>query len=245
MVLPALGHRGGLALVALPCVIAFATCAPPPSDQPQGGSSDASRSHMVETQLRPRGITDDGVLRAMGRVPRDRFVPAELKSRAYDDSPLPIGEGQTISQPYIVAYMTQALDPQPRDKVLEIGTGSGYQAAVLAELVAEVYTIEIVPALADRARALLTDLGYKNVHARAGDGYAGWPEAAPFDKVIVTAAPPEVPQALVDQLAVGGVMVVPVGERDGVQTMTIIRKTAEGVTRRETIAVRFVPMIKR
>jgi len=198
---------------------------------------------MVETQLVARSITHAGVLEAMRRVPRHRFVPGGLRGSAYDDTPLPIGDGQTISQPYIVAYMTQALEPSETDRVLEIGTGSGYQAAVLAELVKEVYTIEIVPALARRAAALLQELGYPNVRTREGDGYAGWPDAAPFSKIIVTAAPDEVPRALIDQLAVGGIMVVPVG-RD-LQVMTILRKTPAGVVSRETIAVRFVPMIKK
>jgi protein-L-isoaspartate(D-aspartate) O-methyltransferase len=198
---------------------------------------------MVEAQLRARVITHAGVLDAMGRIPRHRFVPGNLQALAYDDTPLPIGDGQTISQPYIVAYMTQAIEPSRSDRVLEIGTGSGYQAAVLAELVKEVYTIEIVPALARRAAILLRDLGYRNIHTREGDGYAGWPDAAPFDKIVVTAAPDEIPQALVDQLAVGGVMAAPVG-RD-LQVMTILRKTRDGVVRRETIPVRFVPMIRK
>ena len=209
----------------------------------QGSDRAAARARMIETQLRPRGIVHPAVLDAMRRVPRERFVPLGVQARAYDDEPLPIGEGQTISQPYIVAYMTEALDPKPTDRVLEIGTGSGYQAAILAELVREVYSIEIVPALAERAQRVLTDLGYKTVRTRQGNGYAGWPDAAPFDKIIVTAAPPEVPQTLVDQLAVGGIMIVPVGR--GTQMMTVIRKTPDGVVRRETIAVRFVPMIKK
>ena len=203
----------------------------------------ARRARMVASQLRGRDITHAGVLDAMGRVPRHRFVPPGLESQAYDDNPLPIGDGQTISQPYIVAYMTQVLEPAKSDRVLEIGTGSGYQAAVLAELVKEVYTIEIVPSLAEQSSALLKSLGYANVRARHGDGYAGWPDAAPFDKIIVTAAPEQIPQALVDQLAVGGLMAVPVG-RD-FQTMTVLRKTPDGVVKRETIAVRFVPMIKK
>ena len=203
----------------------------------------ASRQQMVESQIKDRGVTHPGVLDAMRRVPRHEFVPDALDERAYDDTPLPIGEGQTISQPYIVAYMTEALEPKATDRVLEIGTGSGYQAAILAELVKEVYTIELVPALADRARAVLTALGYKNIRARTGDGYRGWPEAAPFDKIIVTAAPDQVPPVLVDQLAVNGIMVVPVGRGD--QMMTILRKTPAGVVRRETIPVRFVPMVRK
>ena len=203
----------------------------------------ARRARMVTSQLRGRDITHPGVLDAMGRVPRHRFVPPGLESQAYDDNPLPIGDGQTISQPYIVAYMTQLLEPSKNDRVLEIGTGSGYQAAVMAELVEEVYTIEIVPALAERSATLLKAMGYANIHARHGDGYAGWPDAAPFDKIIVTAAPEAIPQALVDQLAIGGLMAVPVG-RD-FQTLTVLRRTADGVVKRDTIAVRFVPMIKK
>ena len=202
-----------------------------------------ARTRMVDTQLRARGIVHEQVLDAMRRVPRHRFVPDEQRPYAYDDTPLPIGQGQTISQPFIVAYMTAALEPTKADRVLEIGTGSGYQAAVLAEIVGEVSTIEIVPELARRARAGLEELGYKNIHTREGDGYRGWPEAAPFTKIIVTAAPPEIPQVLVDQLAVGGIMVVPVGRGD--QMLTIVRKNADGVAMRETLPVRFVPMIKR
>ena len=198
---------------------------------------------MVDTQLAGRDIKDTRVLDAMRKVPRHRFVPEKLQAEAYDDTPLSIGEGQTISQPYIVAYMTQILELRPTDRVLEIGTGSGYQAAVLAELVKEVHTIEIVPGLAERAKGVLAALGYTNIRTRIGDGYAGWPEAAPFDKVIVTAAPDDVPQTLVDQLAEGGIMVVPVGRGD--QIMTVLRRTKDGVVRRETIPVRFVPMIKK
>ena len=237
------GTRASVVSGALSCVVASATCAPAP--QQRGDTLVDRRARMVDSQMRARGIKNVAVLDAMGRVAREHFVPPDLQSRAYEDGPLPIGDGQTISQPYIVAYMTEALDPQKTDRVLEIGTGSGYQAAVLAELVAEVYTIEIVPALSERARSVLTGLGYTNIRTRQGDGYAGWPESAPFDKIIVTAAPPEVPQALVDQLAVGGLMVVPVGRQNEIQMMTIIRKTGDGVVRRETIPVRFVPMIKR
>lgn len=211
--------------------------------EPSAETAAALRQRMVETQLRARGISHEPTLAAMGRVPRHRFVPASAAGDAYDDSPLPIGHGQTISQPYVVAYMTEALAPEPTHRVLEIGTGSGYQAAVLAELVAEVFTIEIVPELAATARQALSDLGYTNVHTRTGDGYQGWPEAAPFDRIILTAAPPTLPQALVDQLAVGGILVAPVGS--GWQTMTIVRKTEDGITRRETIPVRFVPMVKK
>jgi protein-L-isoaspartate(D-aspartate) O-methyltransferase len=202
----------------------------------------AERQRMVDTQLRAEGIRSEAVLQAMAKVPRHLFVPSELRSRAYENTPLPIGLGQTISQPYIVAYMTEALALTREHTVLEIGTGSGYQAAVLAELAREVLSIEIVAPLADRARAALTDAGYRNVTVRTGDGYLGWPERAPFDRIIVTAAPDKIPQALVDQLAVGGIMVVPVGTL--FQEMTIVTRTAKGVAERRTIPVRFVPMVK-
>jgi protein-L-isoaspartate(D-aspartate) O-methyltransferase len=195
---------------------------------------------MVQRQIRARGITDRAVLEAMGRVPRHRFVPGSVAPHAYADSPLPIGHGQTISQPYIVAYMTQAAKVSKKDKVLEIGTGSGYQAAVLGELARQVYSIEIVPELAERARRTLEGLGYRNVRVKAGNGYLGWPEHAPFDAILVTAAPEDVPPALVEQLAVGGRMVVPVGA--GEQDMLILTKTAGGLVTRKTIPVRFVPM---
>jgi protein-L-isoaspartate(D-aspartate) O-methyltransferase len=203
-------------------------------------SSALERDAMVDQQIRAREITAPAVLNAMRKVPRHRFVPAEVRHLAYEDHPLPIGSGQTISQPYIVAYMTEAADISPRDKVLEIGTGSGYQAAVLGEVGREVYTIEIIPELAAAASKTLAELGYTNVHAKAGNGYLGWPEHAPFDAILVTAAPDQVPQALVDQLALGGKMVVPVGEI--VQNMMIIEKTRNGVIERRTIPVRFVPM---
>ena len=199
-----------------------------------------ARAQMVEQQLRARDVKAAAVLEAMRSVPRHRFVPAGVRHLAYADHPLPIGLGQTISQPYIVAYMTEAADIAPGDKVLEIGTGSGYQAAVLGEIAREVYTIEIVPELAESARMVLADLGYTNVHVKAGNGYLGWPEHAPFDAIVVTAAPEEVPQALVDQLAVGGKMVIPVGAM--VQDMMIIERTQRGVIERKTIPVRFVPM---
>jgi protein-L-isoaspartate(D-aspartate) O-methyltransferase len=199
------------------------------------------RREMVDTQIRDRGVKDARVLETMRRVPRHLFVPEAQRARAYDDRPLPLGYGQTISQPFIVAYMTELLELRAADRVLEIGTGSGYQAAVLAELAREVYTIEIVPPLARSARATLEALGHANVHTREGNGYLGWPEAAPFDKIVLTAAPEEVPATLVDQLAVGGVLVAPVGR--GTQMMTILRKTEQGVVTRETLPVRFVPMV--
>jgi protein-L-isoaspartate(D-aspartate) O-methyltransferase len=216
-------------------ILSFLAC-----DAPQSQDFDGQRRAMVEQQLRARDITSARVLDAMRKVPRHLFIPDDHGRDAYGDFPVPIGYGQTISQPYIVAFMTQALDVRPTDRVLEIGTGSGYQAAVLAELVKEVYTIEIVEPLAARARETLTSLGYRNVHVRAGNGYLGWPEQAPFDRVIVTAAPEEVPPALVDQLEAGGVMAIPVG--DVWQELRILRKTAKGMETLETLPVRFVPM---
>ncbi len=197
---------------------------------------------MVDEQLRPRGIADEAVLAAMTRVPRHRFVPPDFQPQAHGDFPLPIGFDQTISQPYIVAYMTEAARIGPEEKVLEIGTGSGYQAAILAEIAREVFSIEIIPELASRARILLGELGYKNVHVRTGDGYAGWKEEAPFDAIIVTAAPDHVPQALVDQLAVNGRMIIPVGRGD--QEMRVITRTPAGVTQESTLPVRFVPLVR-
>ena len=201
----------------------------------------AARRRMVDEQIRARGVRSRRVLDAMMRVPRHLFVPADSRARAYDDTPLPIGQGQTISQPYIVAYMTEELDLSPDHRVLEIGTGSGYQAAVLAELVKQVWSVEIVPELAERARRTLADTGYRNVEIRAGNGYLGWPERAPFDRIIVTAAPPEIPQALVEQLAVGGRMIVPVGTL--LQELVLLTRNARGVTEKRTIPVRFVPMV--
>jgi protein-L-isoaspartate(D-aspartate) O-methyltransferase len=199
---------------------------------------------MVDEQLRARGIRDTRVLDAMARVPRHAFVPEDQQAAAYGDHPLPIGFGQTISQPYIVAFMTEALELQPTDRVLEIGTGSGYQAAILAELAAAVYTIEIVPELAERAGATLMVQGYKQVHVRLGDGYQGWPEHAPFDKIILTAAPETMPDTLVDQLAVGGRLIAPVGPVGGDQELRIVTKAHDGVTTTRSLAVRFVPMVK-
>lgn len=204
----------------------------------------ARRHEMVEQQIRQRGVTDARVLNAMRAVPRDRFIPPSLMNQAYDDGPLPIGFGQTISQPYIVAYMSEVLKLDPSHKVLEIGTGSGYQAAVLGELAREVYTIEIVPELAERAEGALQALGTTNVHVRSGDGYGGWPEQAPFDRVMVTAAPEELPRPLIDQLAPGGLLVIPVGTQGGPQWMTIVEKTATGVVERRTIPVQFVPFTR-
>ena len=210
----------------------------------QPGEADprtAERRRMVDQQIRARGIKSGPVLDAMVRVSRHLFVPPDVRHQAYEDTPLPIGYGQTISQPYIVAYMTEALEVLPAHRVLEIGTGSGYQAAVLAGLVRQVYSIEIVAELAESARRTLTAAGYRNVDVRTGNGYAGWPEHAPFDRIIVTAAPPEIPQALVDQLAIGGRMVVPVGTL--LQEIVVVSKGARGVSETRTIPVRFVPMV--
>lgn len=198
---------------------------------------------MVERQLRGRGISDQRVLRAMSAVPREKFVPKELRNSAYDDRPLPIGYGQTISQPFIVAFMTEQLQPKKTQRVLEIGTGSGYQAAVLSDLVSEVYTIEIVRPLAQRAEAVLRELGYKNVRVRAGDGYKGWPEHAPFDAIIVTAAPDHVPTPLVEQLKEGGRMVIPVGA-SGSQKLYLLEKQAGQIKQTAVIPVRFVPLTR-
>ena len=201
-----------------------------------------ARSRMVEQQLAGRDITDEAVLSAMRRVPRERFVPPEDQRHAYGDHPLPIGHGATISQPYIVALMTQLARVQKGDRVLDVGTGSGYQAAVLAEMGVEVYSIEVVTALAEQAATLLEELGYDNVHVRAGDGYRGWPEAAPFAAIIVAAAAPTVPRPLTEQLAVGGRLVIPVGEF--VQDLQVLEKRASGDLHLETVLpVRFVPMV--
>lgn len=207
------------------------------------GAFATSAGAMVERQLRPRGIDDPRVLQVMKKVPREKFVPKELTSRAYEDGPLPIGFGQTISQPYIVAFMTQELKPKPTDRVLEIGTGSGYQAAVLSELVAQVYTIEIVRPLAQRAAVVLQALGYKNVLVKGGDGYKGWPEHAPFDAIIVTAAPDHVPQPLVEQLKEGGRMVIPVGGTL-VQHLKVLEKQGNAVKQVAAIPVKFVPLTR-
>jgi len=213
------------------------------------GAQDAfatARREMVVQQILGREVRDSATLRAMLSVPRHEFVPADLRTSAYADFPLPIGYGQTISQPYIVAFMTEQLGLTPRSRVLEVGTGSGYQAAVLAEIAAEVYTIEIVAPLAEAAAARLQRLGYGRVHVRTGDGYNGWPEAAPFDAIIVTAAAGFVPPPLVEQLRPGGRMVIPVGSAGGVQNLMLIQKSADGATTTRTLmAVRFVPLTGR
>ena len=238
-------HRVTLVTVGL--LVACAIDPAAEAEGPSGGRAgqDPTRSdereRMVAWQIRARGVRDPRVLEAMQTVLRHRFVPDQLQDEAYADTPLPIGSDQTISQPYIVAYMTQALQMPAEAKVLEIGTGSGYQAAVLAEIARAVYTIEIVPKLAERSGRILEQLGYDNVHTRVGDGYRGWPEAAPFDAIIVTAAPDHVPPALVEQLAIGARLVIPVGRF--AQEMRIVTKTTDGSTSETTIPVRFVPMI--
>jgi protein-L-isoaspartate(D-aspartate) O-methyltransferase len=210
-----------------------------------GGTSDefaAPRARMVEEQIAGRGIAAPSVLAAMRRVPRHAFVPAAQRAHAYEDRPLPIGAGQTISQPYIVALMTELAEPAPGAKVLEVGTGSGYQAAVLAACGAEVWSIEIVEELAERAQRDLARLGVERVHVRSGDGYRGWPEAAPFDAILVTAAAPRVPEALLAQLRVGGRLVIPVGETGELQSLEVHERGEDGFTVRHVTPVRFVPM---
>lgn len=199
-----------------------------------------SREEMVRYQIEARGISDPGILKAMLEVARHKFVPDSYKDMAYIDSPLPIDEGQTISQPYIVALMTELLELDGDEKVLEIGTGSGYQAAILAELTSEVYTIEIIEPLARKASQLLKELGYTNITTRCGDGYIGWEEKAPFDGIIVTAAPPSIPKPLIEQLAEGGRMVIPVGVEW--QELILIRKIDGKIQQQSIIPVRFVPM---
>ncbi len=207
-------------------------------------SFEDARQTMVARQLQRRDITDPRVLIAMGTVPRHRFVPEAMASQAYGDHPLPIGEGQTISQPYIVALMTQWAEVHPGDKVLEVGTGSGYQAAVLAELTDQVWSIEILPELARQAAARLKDLGYARVQVRSGDGYQGWPEAAPFDAILVTAAAPRVPPALTAQLKEGGRLVIPLGIPAGAQTLVRWRKVQGKLVEEASLPVRFVPLMR-
>jgi protein-L-isoaspartate(D-aspartate) O-methyltransferase len=203
----------------------------------------ARRQDMIRNQIEARGIKDRRVLEAMLKVERHRFVAGNLQHLAYEDRPLPIGSGQSISQPYIVALMTELLELEGNEKVLEIGTGSGYQAAILAELAKDVYTIEILPELANRAEQLLKDLGYQNIHVKCADGYLGWPEFAPFDAIIVTCAPDEVPQALIGQLADGGRMVIPIGSL--FQELKLLVKKEGKIIQKNIIPVIFVPMIRK
>ncbi len=209
-------------------------------ERSERGDFKAMREQMVETQIKARGVKDPRVLSAMLKVERHLFVPKEYRSSAYNDQPLPIGEGQTISQPYIVALMTELLELKGEEKVLEVGTGSGYQAAILAELAKEVYTIEIIETLANSAKKLLSELGYKNIYVKTGDGYLGWPEASPFDAIIVTCAPDHIPQPLLDQLKEGGRLVIPVGTYS--QELKKITKRQGQFETKDVIPVIFVPM---
>ncbi|HLT43714.1 protein-L-isoaspartate(D-aspartate) O-methyltransferase [Luteimonas sp. J16] len=236
---PRRGSRLRQWLLGLFWVPAAACATSPPSDDPTA----QARERMVERQIASRGIDDARVLAAMRAVPRHRFVPEAVAASAYLDQPLPIGHDQTISQPYVVALMTSLARPAPGARVLEVGTGSGYQAAVLAEMGAEVYTIEIVEPLAARAAQVLEALGYDRVHVRAGDGYAGWPEHAPYDAIVVTAAPERIPRPLLDQLAPGGRLVIPVGPVHATQELRLVEKDAGGQLRERSVTpVRFVPL---
>ncbi len=236
----------------LSAVALLALTAPAAGSEAEGDGFAARRAAMVETIEREvratssflgRDVLDGRVVEALSRVPRHRFVPAKLAGSAYDNRPLAIGHGQTISQPYIVAIMTDLLDLEPDDRVLEIGTGSGYQAAILAQIVDSVFTMEIVPPLAERAAALLSDLGYDNVETRLADGYYGWPAEAPFDAIVVTAAGTHVPPPLIEQLATPGRMIIPVGSRFMVQQLILVTKNAEGeISLDQVLPVRFVPL---
>lgn len=238
-------QRGWVAGIALACfiflVLFLQRLLSQQSNQMGGADYEKKRMALVE-HLRRQGIKDEAVLKAMLKVPRHLFVPESHRHLSYEDMALPIGEGQTISQPFVVAFMTQALELKPTDKVLEIGTGSGYQAAILAELAKEVYTIEIIPTLAKRAEETLQKLGYKNVKIKVGDGYFGWKEHAPFDAIIVTCAPEDVPQPLIEQLKDGGRMVIPVGKRY-VQQLYVLRKEGGKVVKKAVLDVLFVPML--
>ena len=202
------------------------------------------RNKMVETQIKSRGVNDRDVLDAMKKVPRHLFVPSHLQSSAYQDRPLPIGQGQTISQPYIVGFMTEAINPKSDDVVLEIGTGSGYQAAVLGEIVKDVYTLEIIPELGMVAKERLKILGYENIHAKVSDGYYGWSEFAPFDAIVVTAAAEQIPEPLIEQLAEGGIMIIPIGPEFNVQNLMLVTKKNGEVKIKKLFAVRFVPFTR-
>ena len=233
--------------VLILCLPAFAAEITPNSSKIQGqnsnsgmGQFESERRQMVEYQIRDRGIKDERVLAAMSQVPRHQFVDSPWKDFAYSDRPLPIGHQQTISQPYIVAYMSETAEISTDAKVLEIGTGCGYQAAILGELAKQVYSIEIIPELAERARQTLAQLGYENIEVKTGDGYQGWAEHAPYDAIIVTAAPDKIPQPLIDQLATNGKLVIPVGT--WYQDIIVLTKTEDRIIKEKTIPVRFVPM---
>lgn len=230
-------HRTCLLLSALASLAAMTTLAAQPDFTQQ-------RERMVSRQIELRGISDRATLAAMRAVERHRFVPPEAVDNAYQDRPLPIGYGQTISQPYIVAFMTEIVQPQPGHRVLEIGAGSGYQAAVLAEIVEEVYTIEIIRPLAERVRKLFEELGYENIHVRHADGYHGWPEKAPFDSIVVTAAAEYIPPPLIEQLKEGGRMIIPVGSPLRTQQLMLVEKSGGRTTTRSLMPVRFVPFTR-
>lgn len=223
-------------------VLGSMTLAACPREQPADAADfEKQREKMVEQQIEARGVKDPATLKAMRTVPRHEFVPRHLREDAYGDHPLPIGHGQTISQPYIVAFMTEAIAPKPGEKILEVGSGSGYQTAVLAQMGAEVYTIEILEPLAETAKQTLARLGYKNAHVKHGDGYAGWSEHAPFDAIVVTCAPDQIPPALVAQLRDGGRMIIPVG--GGMeQELVLLSKHGNLIEKHSVLPVRFVPM---
>ncbi len=234
-----------LFLICIPTYAAQQSFQPSELRRPKFNSAserfEVQREQMVQYQLRDRGIEDQRVLAAMSKIPRHQFVDSSWRDLAYSDRPLPIGNGQTISQPYIVAYMSEAAEISPGDRVLEIGTGCGYQTAVLGELAEAVYSIEVIPQLAQNARQLLSELDYQNIEVKTGDGYQGWREHAPYNAIIVTAAPKHIPQALIEQLAIDGKMVIPVGRWN--QKIAILTKTKESVVIENTIPVRFVPMV--
>ena len=223
------------------CLLFLVVVACSDAKPPQAGDLGAQRAAMVERQIAARGIADPATLEAMRTVPRHEFLPLRLRDEAYMDYPLPIGHGQTISQPFIVAFMTEAIRPQPGEKILEIGAGSGYQAAILAEMGADVYTVEIVEPLAEMAGQTLQRLGYDNAHVKHGDGYRGWPEHAPFDAIIVTCAPDKIPPDLVAQLKEGGRMIIPVGGGMS-QELVLLRKAGGKIEKQSVLPVRFVPM---
>ncbi|MGD2041553.1 MAG: protein-L-isoaspartate(D-aspartate) O-methyltransferase [Anaerolineae bacterium] len=231
------------AATSTPLAVASATTSPLATRQAESADERLEeRMSMVDRQIRRRGVTDQDVLDAMERVPRHEFVPRAYQVQAYDDRPLPIGYGQTISQPYIVALMTELLQLNNTDRVLEVGTGSGYQAAILAEVVAQVYTVEIIEPLAVEARERLERLGYDNVHTLQADGYFGWEEHAPYDAIIVTAAPDHIPQPLVQQLKEGGKLVIPVGPPGGYQSLWEVSREGDAIKKREVTGVLFVPL---
>lgn len=248
MVVRAGWSRGGLACVLLGIFGAVAAGQEPPRPQAEAPAEvdpfAGARERMVQVHLIERGIEDERVLDAFRAVPRHRFVPTESQHLAYEDTSIPIGEAQTITNPYDVAFMTEALRPLPTDRVFEVGTGSGYQAAILSRVVAEVYSVEIHKPLGERAAAVLKELGYANVHTRVGDGYAGWPSAAPFDAVIVTCAPEKIPAPLVEQLKEGGRMVIPLGSRY-LQKLYVLEKRDGKMVGRATGGTLFVPMTGR